>query len=149
MADIVEFPRPDPDPDQDNPATDSHWVCNCACSTFRLMADGGIVCANCGTRSTGMDTGLWMAQLPPTDRPATPDHTHRSDDVIDLGDPRLAVERILTRFAPEEMALVAVIRRGGGIQLWGMSNFDTLQQQSWITRKLGEIGEMLRPRRGG
>lgn len=39
------------------------WVCNCGCSSFRILGDGGLECANCDQPAIGMP-GQWHIQTP-------------------------------------------------------------------------------------
>ena len=115
---VVQF-KPKPLP-ASNDALDEGaqciWVCNCGCSTFRLLSTGEAECAKCDCPTKNYEGG-WFEQLPApavTPEPEPPGTVA----VIGLGSADMAIKRTLKNAQNCDPVAVITIRRDGGLHTW-------------------------------
>lgn len=125
---VVSFPS----------ATDVIWVCDCGCSTFRLVSDGTAECANCAAIVTGAD-GSWFSEI--ADAPMCDDDRVPFKDVQGNNSVEFARARMSRLANDADMAAIVLVRDGGTIHAWFSAETD--EQVDWTRRRLADASDLI------
>ena len=123
---------------QIGPRPDVIFVCNCGCSTWRLLQDGAIECAACDNRST--TTGSWYTVQPE----AKEFGGEPFCDVQGNGSIQFARSRVERMSGDADVRMIAIARANGSVHLW--SDAETKKQVKWTVRRFKEAADLLKKR---
>ena len=123
---------------QIGPRPDVIFVCNCGCSTWRLLQDGAIECAACDNRST--TTGSWYTVQPEAKE-------FGGEPFVDIqgnGSVEFARSRLQRMATDPDLSLILLARGNGAIHMW--SSAETKKQVKWTLRRFKEAVDLLKKR---
>jgi len=109
------------------------WVCDCGCSTFEIMSDGGAKCAACDAPHN-VDGAAWSAQSVKSEP-----ETFR--DIQGNGSTDFARRRVASMATDEAASVVVVVRRDGSISTW--SEAETQEQSQWVRDGLMQAADLI------
>ena len=129
---IVNFPSKDED--QTEPLV---WICDCSCQTFFVYSNGGHECAQCGNAISG-DIGAWKSPpvTEPEERTGQETTTRRMDH-------EFMRRSIIQTVRNDEVAIIAIIRKNGGVQTHQFDFVETPLQKDWVSQCMFEATQMI------
>lgn len=117
---------------------DTIFVCQCGCSTWRLLNDATVECAACENRS--MSAAAWYEE-----KPKAPEFD--GEPFVDIqgnGSVEFARSRLQRMAADPDLSLIVLVRENGTIHMW--SNAETKKRIKWTVQRLKQAADLLKRR---